>query len=820
MIEIDKLNKTYSKHTKFENKVLHDISLSLPDKGFICVLGPSGCGKTSLLNAVGGLDYFDSGRVTFEKINLGKTDSKTYNTERNKNFGYIFQNYYLLPEHSVGYNIYLGLHSLKISHKEKLNRVFEALKAVDMEKYVKRKVNSLSGGQQQRVAIARAIARRPRVIFADEPTGNLDEQNTVNICSILRKISKTSLVVMVTHEERIAKFFADRIIRISGGRIISDTETLTHDNLDISSEKTVYKEDFSNDIFESNSLKLNILSDASPSKNELTLIILKDKILIKAPEGINIDVSKENEVPLLKEGKRPSVTLESIDNDGELIFTQNENDKNIKTKAGAGIKFKDMLKEAFYMNKETSLRSVATRIFLIILSVLTVITAGDFITLSKVDPEDFIISDSHILNVSVEKGPELSTTVISLDNEIDEIIEGLKNSGIEHEFLPIINRDSTLQSQIYMQLGDLKTRLNNFSYIPLNYLEESDLIYGRMPENAEEIVIDRWVLDKFMEKEGITQNGIKSIDQFLGKSIIYNKRVLEAEIVGICDSGEPSVYIDREMYISICVRGCEVASISKFKDYFKGEFDELTLEDGECLVICENAGMAYKNRIGSTYGTSGFLSFTIAGAPDVSGFYPSIVVSDNTVSTIQEFLIGTVFNIYTEDKEAVTEHLNSIPLVTSGQIKISVNDVYTEKMANYLEATKIKTDARLIVTVSVILLSLIMLYLLRRSEVQKEIVMLAVYRLLGIPKRKLCLIFILESIINTFITVLPTVLASYGIVFILNNLPSLQFSFLLPIEASLLVYLAVALFHLIVTLIPLISLLSLPPAILANKYDF
>ena len=820
MIEINKLNKTYSKHTKFENKVLHDITLSLPDKGFICILGPSGCGKTSLLNAVGGLDYFDSGKVTFENINLGKTDSRNYNTERNKNFGYIFQNYYLLPEHSVGYNIYLGLHSLKISHKEKLERVFEALKAVDMEKYVKRKVCNLSGGQQQRVAIARAIARRPRVIFADEPTGNLDELNTINICTILRKISKTSLVVMVTHEERIAEFFADRIIKLSDGRITSDTLITDRKNLSISADKEIYKEEFSTESFENNSIKLNILSEDSSIKNEITLVILKDKVLIKVPEGLNIDVSKESELPLLKEGKKPIFTLDKIDNEASLISDKKENDKNIKTKAGIGFKFKDMLKEALYMNKETSLRSIGTKIFLIILAVLTVITAGDFITLSKVNPEDFIISDSHILNVSVEKGPELSTTVISLDKEIDEIIKGLKGSGIKHEFLPIINRDSTLQSQIYMQLGDLKTRLNNFSYVPIDYLDEVNLIYGRMPSNAEEIVIDRWVLDKFMEKEGITQNGIKSIDQFLGKCIKYNKRVLEAKIVGICDSGEPSVYIDREMYISICVRGCEVASISKFKEYFEGEFENLTLTDEECLVICENAGMAYKNRIGSTYGTSGFLSFTIAGAPDVKGFYPSIVVSDNTINTIQEFLIGTVFNIYTEDKEAVISHLNNIPLVTSGKIKISVNDVYTEKMANYLEASRMKIDARLIVTLSVILLSLIMLYLLRRSEVQKEIVMLAVYRLLGIPKKKLCIIFILESMINTFITVLPTVLASYGIVFILNNLPSLQFSFLLPIEAALLVYLAVALFHLIVTLIPLISLLSLPPAILANKYDF
>ena len=217
MIRVEHLNKTYERARAGDRRVLKDISFTLPDKGFVCILGPSGCGKTSLLNAVGGLDRFDNGTITAGDTTVSRYGTGAYEDKRNRNFGYIFQNYYLLDEHTVGYNIYLGLHSLELSHREKIARIRSALKAVEMDRYIHRRVCDLSGGQQQRVAIARALARRPRVIFADEPTGNLDEANTMNICTLLRKASRDSLVIMVTHEERIANFFADRIIRLDHG---------------------------------------------------------------------------------------------------------------------------------------------------------------------------------------------------------------------------------------------------------------------------------------------------------------------------------------------------------------------------------------------------------------------------------------------------------------------------------------------------------------------------------------------------------------------------------------------------------------------------
>ena len=244
MIKIENLKKTYDKGSRHAHEVLHGLSFELPDTGFVCILGASGCGKTSLLNAIGGLDLFDSGKIITERAKITRASSRIMERERNASFGYIFQNYYLLAEHSAAYNVYLGMHSMGLSRKEKLARVKDALERVDMLRYRKRPVGELSGGQMQRVAIARAIARRPRVIFADEPTGNLDEANTMNICSILKELSRESLVVMVTHEERIARFFADRIITLDEGRIESDVTEWDRGTIDAGAKDTVYTGDY------------------------------------------------------------------------------------------------------------------------------------------------------------------------------------------------------------------------------------------------------------------------------------------------------------------------------------------------------------------------------------------------------------------------------------------------------------------------------------------------------------------------------------------------------------------------------------------------
>ena len=167
MIQIKNLHKYYNQGKKNEQHVLNDITLEFPRTGLVCILGESGSGKTTLLNTVGGLDTFSGGSISIDGRTLSKYNPKLMEPIRNDHFDYIFQNYYLLKDYSVSYNIKLALNRYNISEEEKEERVDYVLHTLGMEKYKKKTVSKLSGGQQQRVSIARALVKSPDVIFAD-----------------------------------------------------------------------------------------------------------------------------------------------------------------------------------------------------------------------------------------------------------------------------------------------------------------------------------------------------------------------------------------------------------------------------------------------------------------------------------------------------------------------------------------------------------------------------------------------------------------------------------------------------------------------------
>ena len=220
-IKVENIVKTFNRHSRNANKVLKGVSFELPDKGLVCIFGKSGSGKTTLLNIIGGLEKADNGKVYIDgECTSGKTDKI-----RNAKIGFIFQNYYL----EKGYTIAEILRNQMIiagfkDEKEIERRTEEALKLVDMERFKNKLGDALSGGQQQRVAIARAIVKGSDVILADEPTGNLDAENTMKVMDILKEISKTQLVVIVTHEVSLIKKYADSHIKIVDGELVEDGE--------------------------------------------------------------------------------------------------------------------------------------------------------------------------------------------------------------------------------------------------------------------------------------------------------------------------------------------------------------------------------------------------------------------------------------------------------------------------------------------------------------------------------------------------------------------------------------------------------------------
>lgn len=239
MIEITALNKIYKSHKRKKCHALKDINLTLPDTGFVFVLGKSGSGKSTLLNLIGGLDNITSGRIVVDGNDLSRFSERKFCNYRNSHIGFIFQDYHLIDELTVGENIRLSMDLVNVKGK---NLIKEALEKVDLAGYEDRYPTELSGGEQQRVAIARAIVKNPRIILADEPTGNLDTNTTTAIVELLKELSKERLILVVSHNVGDANRYADRIIELSNGEVLSDVSRNPDftDALSLAGEKLVY----------------------------------------------------------------------------------------------------------------------------------------------------------------------------------------------------------------------------------------------------------------------------------------------------------------------------------------------------------------------------------------------------------------------------------------------------------------------------------------------------------------------------------------------------------------------------------------------------
>ena len=226
MLQITDIHKKYITGDLVQT-ALDGVSLTLRDNEFVAILGPSGSGKTTLLNVIGGLDRYDSGDLVINGISTQKYTDRDWDSYRNHTIGFVFQSYNLIPHQTVLANVELALTISGISRAERRKRAAKALEEVGLGNQLHKKPNQMSGGQMQRVAIARALVNNPDILLADEPTGALDSDTSVQVMELLKEVSRDRLVVMVTHNPELAYEYANRIVRVKDGRIIDDTNPYT-----------------------------------------------------------------------------------------------------------------------------------------------------------------------------------------------------------------------------------------------------------------------------------------------------------------------------------------------------------------------------------------------------------------------------------------------------------------------------------------------------------------------------------------------------------------------------------------------------------------
>lgn len=525
MIKLDKVDKYFYKRKSNEIHVIDNTSLEFPEKGLVALLGKSGSGKTTLLNVIGGLDSFDSGSIKVEDHLITDYNPKVIDSFRSKKIGYIFQNYYLLNDKTVYENLEISLRLAGLTDKEETERRIDySLSLVGLLKFKKRFPNTLSGGQQQRVAIARALVKGPSIIIADEPTGNLDSDNTFEVMDLLKSISRTCLVVLVTHEEDIANFFADRIIRLKDGRIIEDYINESITDLYVADNKKIYLKDLKfNKVTKADNVTINYNGDR---KSDFVInIIEKDGRLYIDSYNTSMPVSlidDKSEVKVVdahyqdkKKGEHKSIAVDTN------ILTEIKGDEK------SVIDIKSTFIKAWKNSRRTSFKTKGASYILLFLSACIIMVCAYFVNMFLVFNEKGYNENRNLIVFNVQDISELKE--LEGSNGIDKVL-CLGNIRIK----PLING-------IFNDNYDISEYMGLYNTYPLSVLDKPKLVHGILPSADNEAVIDvryQEVVQGYFFRYG---NINKDYDFLIGEKLIINENIYT--ITGIVDSGYNGAFI-------------------------------------------------------------------------------------------------------------------------------------------------------------------------------------------------------------------------------------------------------------------------------------
>ena len=438
MIKVSNLNKYYFKDKPNEIHVLNDVSLEFGEKGFVTILGPSGSGKSTLLNVIGGLDKA-KGEICYNNLDFNKISNDTLDEYRNKNIGYIFQNYNLIHELSVYDNLKLQLELVGITETTEVDhRINNSLKVVGMDKYKRRNVTALSGGQQQRIAIARALVKGSRVIIADEPTGNLDSKNSVEVMNLLKVLSKRCLVILVTHNAELANHYSDRIIKIKDGKIIDDISNNNANSLlDSNSINSIYLDQY-------NSKKYDNIEVFTRNDENIQLRIVFDgvNLYIENKSNAIIKIVGEGTDKVFVETTPENQEVEMLDTT-EVDFEEIINERNVKDTVLDFIRRigKSFLNFFFAKKKGKALNFGFFLIGFILCLCFCSLSYCTYIESSilKNEPVDAIRVHPSQLAKDNKFGTSFEfkdlTSIIEADNGITSLVDKYDNPSFEYEFI-------------------------------------------------------------------------------------------------------------------------------------------------------------------------------------------------------------------------------------------------------------------------------------------------------------------------------------------------------------------------------------------------
>lgn len=824
MIEVRGLQKFYNKKKKNEQHVLKDVSVSFPKTGLICILGESGSGKTTLLNAIGGLDDFEGGNIALqfpdkEEILLDGYNTKVFEPLRNEHFGYIFQNYYLLQEHTVFYNVRIALSSYEMPEEEKDRRCEYVIDMMGLSRYKKKPVDKLSGGQKQRVSIARALVKSPDIILADEPTGNLDEENTLRTMSILKSISKECLVILVSHERPIAEVFADRIIEIRDGQLYRDyscEEKRAYERLD---DTDLYLLDLQEQTISEKFAEFRVYTGKEEQQNlqiRLRLALKDNRIYLESLDDKEIVVCGDTSGFYMKEEHKPEFDLSDVE---ELEYHL----EKPSVKGQAKLPFREVLAMAASNLKTFGKRQVVMLVVMLVTAVMLSLSVADLYSTLSVDEESVVGADENYVKLYFSK-------VTSLRDKQDqwEILEFVWDHLSDEAYGELFYQPDValyLTGYGFEQTDDLIQRMPGLSFSDVKHLDEEALLYGRMPQKRNEVVADIRLIRRVMKSNGSVASLYKDASSYVGavmKALDSDEKLV---ICGICESGQPDVFCDQNVLLGLESKSYHIAGLSQLMAEYEDDASSYTLEKGQMLMreglYANNSILEefQEQKLHYTIGDDITHTYEIVGTfPDSWGV--DYVFTDEECTNIRDLMIynGKTCYLYTDDAKKVCEKIAELGQDYRLSFSLEATVPYEEELLAYHEEHSVNLDAKKLIVAAILLVALVFIYFTMKGVAMSRMEDITVYRLIGIAPQSIQLSYALEMILLISITSLPTVWLVYGVMRLISQIPSLGIAIQFPAGVVLLLLLFIYVIHVLLAILPVRRILKKPPAVLSSKF--
>lgn len=809
MIKLRGVNKYFNKGKRNEIHVINDTTLNLGTKGLVALLGPSGCGKTTMLNAIGGLDKVNGGDIFVDGVKITGRRTSKVDEIRNLNIGYIFQDYKLVDSMTVYENVAIVLRMIGIRDEEEIRKRIEyILQTLGIYRYRNRMADMLSGGERQRVGIARAIAKNPKIIIADEPTGNLDSANTIEIMNIIKAISRDRLVVLVTHEVELARFYASRIIELKDGKVEADYENKTDDNLDYRLDNKFYLRDFEKqESLRDGDVSVNFYGGADDDL-DIDIVVKNGNIYIKSKEDRRIEVIDSNSAIEFVDDHYKEIDkslYEEYDFDFDKVV-----DSEIKEKYSSIIGFLPSLARGF--KKIVNYPLIKKLLF------VGFLLAGVFITYSlssiyaslDVKDEDFISSNKDYLTVEI---PKIST---------EKYLEYENMDSVAYMFPKSANINMKFKMDFYYQTSHAQSVMTG-SLTDKNTIGESDLISGRLPENPQEIAVDKLTLTRLLNQSAPKQVGISDIQQMLGKKLSMDS-MKDFEIVGITDKNQPLIYADPSMFIPMIYNSADQETYDDTADgdktakiiYDYQTYDaEYTVKKGrlpendyETIVpLSMSEQMPLNKEIDVKVNDR---KLKVVGYYESPENVQSYLVNQNTIKYLMIAEAGG-FSVAPADRDSAVEALRSQ--------NINVRGSYDAERETYLSDRSDNTKSTIILGIIMLAISLIEILLMTRSSFLSRIKEIGIYRAIGVKKTDIYKMFLGEIVaITTVSSVVGIGIMSY-ILYKLCRISYLASMFALNPAVILGAVAIVYVFNSLVGLIPVFSTMRKTPAAILARHD-